>query len=191
VRTAPVAVPVARLPPAKTSNDAVRFARHNLQEYVSGFVKLNIGESKGDAMKSTLQAGIAHQFEFCVPENKIVANLYPESPEFQRMPRVLATGFLVGLIEWTCIQAVNPHLEWPEEQTVGIGVNVSHVAPTPPGIVVTVRVKLEEATGKKLTFSVIAEDERGTISEGIHERFVINAARFNEKVRQRLAEGSV
>ncbi len=140
-------------------------------------------------MKSTLQAGIAHRFDYRVPEDKTVPNLYPESPEFQRMPRVLATGFLVGLIEWTCIQAVNPHLEWPEEQTVGIGVNVTHTAPTPPGMVATVRVKLEGVDGKKLTFSVIAEDERGTISQGTHERFVINAARFNEKVGRRSAEG--
>jgi len=137
-------------------------------------------------VKSTLQPGITHQFDYRVPENKTVPNLYPESPEFQHMPRVLATGFLVGLIEWTCIQAANPHLEWPEEQTVGIGVNVTHVAPTPPGMVVTVRVKLEEVNGKKLTFSVVAEDERGTISDGTHERFVIDAARFNEKVEQRL-----
>ncbi len=140
-------------------------------------------------MKHSLQAGITHQFDYCVPENKTVPNLYPESPEFQRMPKVLATGFLVGLIEWTCIQAVNPHLDWPEEQTVGVGVNVSHVAPTPPGMVVTVRVKLEEVEGRKLTFSAIAKDERGTVSEGTHERFVINAARFNEKVGRRLVDG--
>ncbi|MFH1113338.1 MAG: thioesterase family protein [Pseudomonadota bacterium] len=138
-------------------------------------------------MKSTLQAGITHEFAYCVPETKTVPNLYPESPEFQHMPRVLATGFLVGLIEWTCIRAVNPHLDWPGEQTVGIGVNVTHTAPTPPGMVVTVRVKLEVVDGKKLTFSVMAEDERGTISEGSHDRFIIDAARFNEKVGQRLA----
>jgi hypothetical protein len=46
------------------------------------------------------------------------------------MPEVFATGFLVGLLEWTCIQAVNPHIDWPREQTVGTHVNVSHEAAT-------------------------------------------------------------
>ena len=67
------------------------------------------------------------------------------------MPRVLATGYMVGLFEWACIQALNPHLDWPREQTVGIHVNLSHVAATPPGLVVTVRGILEKVEGRKLT----------------------------------------
>lgn len=136
-------------------------------------------------MKNTLVPGITHEFTFRVPDNKTVPHLYPESSEFQLMPKVLATGFLVGLIEWTCIQAVNPHLEWPGEQTVGIGINMNHTAPTPPGMDVTVQVKLEEVDGRKLTFSVSADDGAGTISQGTHERFVIDGAKFNAKVASR------
>jgi fluoroacetyl-CoA thioesterase len=136
-------------------------------------------------MKNTLAPGITHEFIYRVPDNKTVPHLYPESPEFQLMPNVLATGFLVGLIEWTCIQAVNPHLEWPEEQTVGIDINVNHTAPTPPGMDVTVRVKLETVEGRKLTFSISAEDGAGTISQGSHDRFVIDRAKFNAKVAER------
>jgi fluoroacetyl-CoA thioesterase len=66
-------------------------------------------------MKDLLSPGLTFQFKFKVSENKTVPHLLPESPEFQLMPKVLATGFLVGLIEWTCIQAVNPHLDWPAE----------------------------------------------------------------------------
>ncbi|HBD08662.1 MAG TPA: thioesterase, partial [Syntrophobacteraceae bacterium] len=51
-------------------------------------------------MKQSLQAGLRFQFEFRIPENKTVPHLYPESPEFQVMPKVLATGFMVGLFEW-------------------------------------------------------------------------------------------
>jgi len=68
--------------------------------------------------------------------------LYPESAEFQEMPNVFATGFLVGLVEWACIQAVKPHIDWPNEQTVGVHVNLSHEAATPPDMEVTIRVKL-------------------------------------------------
>ena len=85
-------------------------------------------------MKTSLRPGLTHTFKFKVPESKTVPYLYPESPEFQEMPKVLATGFMVGLFEWTCIQAVNPYLDWPEEQTVGIGLNLNHLAATPPGL---------------------------------------------------------
>jgi fluoroacetyl-CoA thioesterase len=140
-------------------------------------------------MKGSLLAGLSLQFRFKVPENKTVPYLLPESPEFQMMPRVLATGFLVGLVEWTCIQAVNPHLDWPTEQTVGIGVNLTHSAATPPGLWVTVNVRLEKVEGRKLRFSVSAEDGVDQISTGTHERFVIAAESFNNKVSGKAERG--
>jgi fluoroacetyl-CoA thioesterase len=106
------------------------------------------------------------------------------------MPKVLATGFMVGLIEWTCIRAVNPHLEWPREQTVGIGLNLNHIAATPPGLTVTVKARLEKVEGRKLTFFVQAYDEVDKISEGAHERFVIDAEKFNAKVARKLAQAT-
>src|SRR4029453_8362930 len=68
------------------------------------------------AMRDTLRAGLRHTFTYRVPATKLVPTLFPEAAEFQAMPRVFATGYLVGLVEWTCIQAVNPHLDWPREQ---------------------------------------------------------------------------
>ncbi len=133
-------------------------------------------------MKESLQPGLSFEFKFMVPENKTVPFLYPESPEFQQMPRVLATGFMVGLFEWACIQAINPHLDWPREQTVGIEVRLNHTAATPPGLTVTVKGKLEKVEGRKLTFSLLAHDGVDRISEGIHDRFVIDAAKFNAKM---------
>ena len=133
-------------------------------------------------MKDSLQPGLKFEFQFEVPDNKTVPHLYPESPEFQAMPRVLATGYMVGLFEWACIQALNPHLDWPREQTVGITVNLSHVAATPPGLVVTVRVLLEKVEGRKLTLFIEADDGVDLISQGYHERFVIDAEKFNRKV---------
>jgi len=136
-------------------------------------------------MKDTLRTGIAYTFTYQVPQNKTVPALYPESTEFQIMPKVFATGFMVGLMEWTCIQAVNPHIEWPKEQTVGIHIDVNHVAATPPGLAVRVSVKLVEVDGRKLKFEVLAEDDREIISRGTHERFVIDAEAFNRKVQEK------
>lgn len=134
-------------------------------------------------MKDTLQPGLTFAFRFTVPENKTVPHLFPESPEFQEMPQVLATGFMVGLLEWACIRALNPHLDWPREQTVGIGVQLSHLAATPPGLTVTVRGRLEKVEGRKLTFFLEADDEVDLITEGYHERFVIDAAKFQAKAQ--------
>ncbi len=132
-----------------------------------------------------LQPGISYEFTFTVPENKTVPYLYPESPEFTLMPKVLATGFMVGLFEWTCIQAINPYINWPDEQTVGTDVRLSHVAATPPGLAVTVKVILEKVEGRKLTFSIIADDGVDRISEGTHERFIVTAAKFNAKAKEK------
>jgi len=139
-------------------------------------------------MKDSLKPGLTFQFHFLVPENKTVPYLYPESPEFQMMPRVLATGFMVGLFEWACIQALNPHLDWPQEQTVGIDFQLSHVAATPPGMTVTVRGELVKVEGRKLTFSLEADDGVDKISAGTHDRFVIDAARFQAKVAAKLSQ---
>jgi fluoroacetyl-CoA thioesterase len=139
-------------------------------------------------MKNSLQPGLTYSFKFKVPENKTVPHLYPESSEFQVMPKVLATGFMVGLFEWTCIQAINPHIDWPREQTVGIDVKLNHIAATPPGLTVTVNVKLEEMEGRKLVFSIVADDGIDKISEGTHERFIIDAAKFNAKMTAKISK---
>ena len=137
-------------------------------------------------MKESLRPGLTFEFKFKVPENKTVPYLYAESPEFQKMPKVLATGFMVGLFEWACIQAINPHIDWPDEQTVGIQVNVSHVAATPPGLTVRVKGKLEEVEGRKLGFSLVADDGVDKISEGTHDRFIIQAEKFNAKMADKV-----
>jgi len=133
-------------------------------------------------MKETLQAGIKYQHKFVIPESKTVPALYPESEEFALMPEVLATGFLVGLLEWACIRAINPHLDWPQEQTLGTHIDVSHEAATPPGLEVTVAVELIAVEGRRLIFNVQAHDGVDLISKGRHERFVINNDRFLAKV---------
>lgn len=130
-------------------------------------------------MKDTLKPGLASQFSFRVPPSKMVPHLYPESEAFQRMPEVLATGYLVGLLEWACIEAVNPHLDWPREQSVGVHIDVSHLAATPAGLTVTVNLRLDRIEGRRLYFTVSAHDGVDTIAKGTHERFVIDAERFS------------
>ena len=75
-------------------------------------------------MKASLKTGIQFTHTFVVPKSKTVPALYPEAEEFIAMPEIFATGFLVGFLEWACIKAINPHLDWPQEQTVGTHINV-------------------------------------------------------------------
>lgn len=136
-------------------------------------------------MKASLKAGIEFEFGFRLSDAHTVPALYPEAEAFQAMPKVFATGFMVGFIEWACVQAINPHIAWPEEQTVGIHINVGHVAATPPGMEVRAQVKLIEVDGKRLVFEVAAFDESGLIGRGFHERMIIDAQRFNRKIEEK------
>lgn len=142
-------------------------------------------------MKDTLKPGLTYQFKFKIPPTKTVPHLYPESAMFQEMPPVLATGYLVGLLEWSCIEAIRPHLDWPHEQSLGTRVNFSHLAATPPGLTVTVDVRLDKVEERKLTFTLVAHDGMDRISEGTHERFVIDAAKFSAKVAEKARQAGV
>jgi fluoroacetyl-CoA thioesterase len=136
-------------------------------------------------MANTLQPGMTFEFRYMVPEEKTVPHLFPDIEEGAVMPHVLATGFMVGLMEFACIKFINPYIEWPRQQTVGIHINVSHVAATPPGLTVTVKGRLEKVDGRKLSFSLQAFDDREVISQGSHDRFIIDADKFNAAVAKK------
>lgn len=138
-------------------------------------------------MADTLQPGMTFEFSYTVPEEKTVPHLYPDIEEGAVMPKVFATGYLVGLMEFACIKFINPHIDWPRQQTVGIHINVSHTAATPPGMTVTIKGKLENVEGRKLSFSLEAFDDQDQISRGTHERFIIDAEKFNAAVDKKRA----
>jgi fluoroacetyl-CoA thioesterase len=136
-------------------------------------------------MYPTLKPGLTLEFDYVVPENKTVPYIYPESEEFQQMPRVFSTGFMIGLIEWACVKFLNEHIDWPKEQSVGIDVNLNHTAATPPGLTVTVKGELAEVDGKRLVFNVEAHDGVDQITKGTHQRFIINAEKFIKKAEEK------
>ena len=139
---------------------------------------------------SSLQPGLRHEFAYEVPPNKTVPNLYPEAEDFVVMPEVFATGFMVGLIEWTCIQLINQHIDWPNEMTLGIHVDVTHEAATPPGLTVTTTVELTKVDGRLLEFAVEAHDGVDTIARGTHRRALVDAAKFKGRVASKAEAAS-
>ena len=138
-------------------------------------------------MKPSLKPGLKHRFSYTVPESKTVPFTYPESPEIAAMPKVFATGFMVVLMEWTCIQLMAPHLD-PGEGSVGTHVDISHTAATPPGMTVTVECECTAVAGRKCVFAVKAHDGVDLIGEGRHERFVVAWDKFNERLAAKAAK---
>ena len=98
--------------------------------------------------------------------------------------KVLATPVMVGLMEEAALNAVEGLL--PEgHQTVGIRLEISHVAATPVGMRVRAHAELLKVEGRKLTFRVSAEDEKEPIGEGVHERIIVNLARFDQRTQEK------
>ncbi len=141
-------------------------------------------------MKDTLKPGDKARLEYKVPANKTVPYLYPEAHDFQLMPTVFATGFMVGLMEWACIKVLEPHLN-PGEGSLGIHIDVSHIAATVPGQVVTVDAECTGIQGRRVAFTVFAHDGLEKIGEGRHERMIVPWERFVSKVNEKAKRARV
>jgi fluoroacetyl-CoA thioesterase len=103
---------------------------------------------------------------------------------FVDMPPVFATAFLVGFVEWTCIEVLRPLLG-EGQRTVGVHVDLSHTAATPVGMKATAEVELVERNDRKLRFKVLVHDEADVISEGFHERYIIDVERFMHRLAKK------
>jgi fluoroacetyl-CoA thioesterase len=141
-------------------------------------------------MKATLKPGLTHRFAYKVPMNKTVPYTYPESPDIAAMPKVFATGFMIVLMEWTCMQLLAPHLD-AGEGSLGVKVDVGHLAATPPGLTVTVDCECIEVKGQKVTFKLHAHDGVDLIGEGRHERFIVPWEKFNARVAEKAKAAGV
>ncbi|HUU67282.1 MAG TPA: thioesterase family protein [Methyloceanibacter sp.] len=141
-------------------------------------------------MKPSLVAGLKHSFAYTVPVTKTVPHLYDEAPQLAAMPEVFATGFMVGLMEWTCVQLLEPHLD-DGEGSVGVHIDVSHKAATPPGFTVTVDAECTEIRGPRASFKIRAHDGIEEIGAGTHERFIVGWKRFERGLAAKLSKAGV
>jgi len=102
------------------------------------------------------------------------------------MPSVLSTPRLIGLFERTAREALEPFLE-PNERTVGIEIELRHLAPTPLGKNVTCTARVIHAEGAQVTFQIEARDEQEIIARGLHKRAVIRVEDFARRVARKAA----
>jgi predicted thioesterase len=101
---------------------------------------------------------------------------------------VLATPVMINLIEAAALQAVE-HLLPAGHQSLGIHLDVRHVAATPVGMRVTAAAEVTGVEGRTIAFRVEARDEREPIGGGTHQRVVVSVARFDERVQRKLRGG--
>ncbi|TAK37506.1 MAG: thioesterase [Betaproteobacteria bacterium] len=99
--------------------------------------------------------------------------------------RVLATPVMINLIEAAALAAFE-HLLPFGCQSLGTHLDVRHIAATPVGMRVTADAEVIAVEGRSIRFRVEARDERELIGDGVHERVVVNVARFDERVQRKL-----
>lgn len=138
-------------------------------------------------MKPTLTAGITATHSFIVERANTVPHLAMDRSTFDDIPEVLATAYLVVMMEGTCTKALRPHLD-KNEGSVGVHVDVSHLAATLPGQTVTVTAEVASIQGRKVTFKVVAHDGFDTIGEGTHQRAIVPWDRFKAGVAAKAAK---
>ncbi|MDB5960100.1 MAG: thioesterase [Massilia sp.] len=134
-----------------------------------------------------LRPGLRFSWHYTVPERASVPALYQDTDFCRDMPAVLATGYLVGMMELACVNGIMPYMDWPHQQSLGTMVNFRHLAPTPPGMRLRIEGEVLEVAGRRITFKVQAWDDVERVCEGTHERMLIDADRFNDKVARKVA----
>jgi fluoroacetyl-CoA thioesterase len=137
-------------------------------------------------MKSGLEIGAAHAETLVIDESLTVPQVSPHFSSFASMPNVFATAYMVGFVEWTCVELIRKYYD-QDEDSVGTQINMSHEAATPIGDRATAEVKLEMIEGRKLTFSFVCKDSSGIIGRGTHDRALINRSKVDARLASKTA----
>jgi len=125
-----------------------------------------------------LAAGLSQEFSIVVTPDRTAKHLETGSAS------VLSTPSMVWLVEHDAQMLAQKHLS-EGQTTVGAEIFIRHLAPTPLGMKVTARVRIEEIEGRRIVFSAEVFDEKEKVGEGRHVRVIVDLARFMEKVKEK------
>src|SRR5258708_1847519 len=128
-------------------------------------------------MKDSLRPGLTAEVKHTVDEGRTTAVLGPAL-------RGYATPFMILDIERACHDLIMQHAD-PGEGSVGVKVEVEHLAPTLPGTEVTVSVRLVEVNGRRLRFQASVRDRIEELGRGFHERFVVETAKSKARIEKK------
>ena len=121
-----------------------------------------------------LEAGMKNKVEIVVTDAMCADNLDSQLPQLE-LPHVFSTPSMINLMEITCAQLMNANLD-EGMCSVGMAVDIKHMAATPAGGKVTCECEVAEIDGKKVLFNVTAHDENAMIGKGTHKRAAIRKA---------------
>jgi len=128
----------------------------------------------------SIEAGLSNEMEWTVTKDHLASHIA------SGLVDALSTPSLVAFCEECARLIVDPLLP-PGQKTVGTRIDLRHLAPTPPGMRVTVRAELVEVDGRKLRFRIEARDPVEKIGEAEHERFIIDSDRFARRLNEKTA----
>jgi len=131
-------------------------------------------------MKPTLVIGLKAELQHRVVTEELLSSIYPGGPP------VLATPFVLGLMEQAAARAIQPHLD-PGEASVGYGFEFHHLAPTPDGATVVAVAEVTSVEKNLVTFAIEARDHVDVVARGTHVRAVIDMERFMKRVKRKSA----
>ncbi|MEV8465291.1 thioesterase family protein [Fluviibacterium sp. DFM31] len=141
-------------------------------------------------MKPGLQIGARASFSRVIRPEEVVPRLFPDARVMDDMPEVLSSAYMIGLFEWACVEQLAPFYE-DGECSLGTAFDLTHCAPTPPGLTVTVDTEVQSIDGNFIWFKVRGHDGHDLIGEGRHLRGLIGKERFEKRVAaKRLEEGA-
>jgi fluoroacetyl-CoA thioesterase len=130
-------------------------------------------------MKTSLQPGLSAEHRHRVVSENLVSYHNPKGPQ------VLGSPFLLLLMETAAWQVIAPHLD-PGEDSVGVGFEFQHLAPTPAGMTVTATATILEIDGHSVTLKIEAHDGYERIAQGTHRRAVIELERFRNRLARKM-----
>jgi predicted thioesterase len=129
-----------------------------------------------------LRPGLSHTLEIVVGSRDTAAHVGSGAVQ------VLATPVVINLFESAALRAIE-HLLPAGYQSLGTRLEVRHIAATPVGMKVSASARVTRVDGRTVHFALEAHDERELIADGMHERVIVNVAKFDARVQKKLAGG--
>ena len=127
----------------------------------------------------TIPVGTKGTFEIVVGADDLASTMN------SALPAVMATRVMVGMMELAAMAAMRDFMD-PGETSVGVSIEVQHMAATPPGHRVRAEAEVTRSEGRRLEFAVRAFDETEEIGSGTHRRVVIDLAKFKERLKSKI-----
>ena len=137
-------------------------------------------------MATDLLAGIAHGARGTA--SLVVAAEHTAPRVGSGRIAVLATPVMINVIEAAALAAAE-HLLPAGHQSLGIRLDVRHIAATPIGMTITAEAEVTRIDGRTIHFRVACHDDRELIGDGTHERVVVNVERFDQRTQRKMAGG--